>query len=62
METGDKSERLQLLKELRLGIRDADAGRLKPFDEVVVERIKREGRKRVAKRTSETERRRAPRQ
>ena len=41
-----------LRAELALGIRDADEGRVKPFDRRVVERIKANGRKRLSRRTA----------
>jgi antitoxin ParD1/3/4 len=41
-----------LRAELVIGMRDAEAGRVKPFDHRVVERIKANGRKRLAKRTA----------
>jgi antitoxin ParD1/3/4 len=41
-----------LRAELAVGMRDAEAGRVKPFDRRVLERIKANGRKRLAKRTA----------
>lgn len=41
-----------LRAELLVGMRDAEQGKVRPFDQRVVDRIKANGRKRLAKRTA----------
>src|SRR4051794_40400283 len=50
MGQGEQSARSQLLDALRVGIRDAEAGRVKPFDEALVGRVKRKGITKLAER------------
>lgn len=39
----------QLRKDIAIGIKHADEGRTVPFDDALVARVKREGRKKLAK-------------
>jgi antitoxin ParD1/3/4 len=43
----------ELRRQIAIGVEHADAGRVKPFDEAVVQRIKTRGRRRPAKKGSQ---------